>query len=629
MKTNKTLKVLKRTIKILKPPQKMRPSEWAEKHLILPDGAAAGQKLKLYSFQKEMLDIIDDIRYRKVVYKTSAQIAKTTLLNSALFYWMGTDSSNIGIAQSSLAELKQWKSAKIDKTIEQVPVLSELITDKNDKTKANNQQQTELKDGSFLYFMTLGSAKALRGKTLKRIILDEVSAIDQNSPEGNPIRLSEQRATDFGQEAKILISSTPTFSGDAIDVEYQNSDQREYFVKCYHCQHEHTLKWENVKFDWKKNGKRSIPDSSTAKLHCPNCQEEITESQRIKMVSGGCWIAQNPEVTDTAGFFINRLYSPNSTIQAIAKEFELAWYEYNYQTFYNTVLGLHYSDLQEELDDLALENLRDDTFDLSNIPDSVLGIVVGCDQQLDRLEAQVLGFNESELFVLGYRYFYSPNCEIKGAKAYNDLATFCNQKFKTVSGREVPVLKVAVDGGNGRAMQTVHSFCQQYKKFEMIKGSSSTTGDLFKRSTTDGRQFYMLNVHEGKTWVRSLLNNAVAGKTDAPLTIRFAHDLPDDYFDQLTSENLERTGSGVRWKQITGRRNEALDTLVYSLCMMKLALSKLGGQPFKKLREYRSTKRQEIAPDNTPTEQPTETRNKSTKYTKPANKTSIGKSWFG
>jgi len=623
------MKVLKRAIKILKPPQKYKPSEWAEKHLVLPDGAAAGQKLKLYSFQKEMLDIIDDDRYRKVVYKTSAQIAKTTLLNSALFYWMATDPSNVGIAQSSLSELKQWKSAKIDKTIEAVPVLSELVTDKNDKTKANNQQQTELKDGTFLYFMTLGSPKALRGKTIRYVILDEISGCDQHSTEGNPVRLAEQRATDFGQEAKILISSTPTFSGDAIDVEYQNSDQREYFVKCYHCQHEHTLKWENVRFEWKKNGKRSIPDSSTAKLYCPECDNEITESQRIKMVSGGRWIAQNPEVTDTAGFYINRLYSPNSTIQAIAKEFELAWYEYNYQSFYNTVLGLHYSDLQEDIDDLALENLRDDTFDLHNIPDDCLALVSGADQQLDRIEITVLGFNETEVYVLGHRIFYSPNCEIKGAKAYNDLAAFCNQRFKTVSGREVPNLKVGLDGGNGRAMHTIHSFCQQYKKFEMIKGSSSTTGDLFKRSTTDGRQFYMLNVHECKSWVRSLLNNAVASKTDAPLTIRFAHDLPDDYFDQLTSENLERTGTGVRWKQITGRRNEALDTLVYSLCMMKLALSKLGGQPFKKLREYRSTKRQEIEPDNTPTEQPTETRNKSTKYTKPVNKTSIGKSWFG
>ncbi|QIM42036.1 hypothetical protein G7098_04475 [Leclercia adecarboxylata] len=71
------------------------------------------------------------------------------------------------------------------------------------------------------------------------------------------------------------------------------------------------MKWENVNFEWKKNGKRSIPDSSTAKLHCPECDNEITESQRIKMVSGGRWIAQHPEVTDTAGFYINRLYTIN------------------------------------------------------------------------------------------------------------------------------------------------------------------------------------------------------------------------------------------------------------------------------------------------------------------------------
>jgi phage terminase large subunit GpA-like protein len=124
-----------------------------------------------------------------------------------------------------------------------------------------------------------------------------------------------------------------------------------------------------------------------------------------------------------------------------------------------------------------------------------------------------MGFNESELFVLGYRYFYSPNCEIKGAKAYSDLAVFCQQKFRTVSGRTVPVLKVAVDSGNGRATQTVHSFCQAYKRFEAIKGSSSTNGPLFKSSTSEGRQFYMLNVHEGKNWIRSLLNNALSEKT--------------------------------------------------------------------------------------------------------------------
>jgi hypothetical protein len=92
------------------------------------------------------------------------------------------------------------------------------------------------------------------------------------------------------------------------------------------------------------------------------------------MVACGRWVATNPQVTDTAGFYINRLYSPNSTIQAIAKEFEMAWYEYNYQSFYNTVLGLHYSEFQDELDDLQLEALRDESFDLTHIPDSYLGL---------------------------------------------------------------------------------------------------------------------------------------------------------------------------------------------------------------------------------------------------------------
>lgn len=241
---------------------------------------------------------------------------------------------------------------------------------------------------------------------------------------------------------------------------------------------------------------------------------------------------------------------------------------------------------------------------------------------MDRLEAQVLGFSETELFVLGYRYFYSPNCEVKGAKAYTELAAFCNQQFRTASGRTVPVLKVAVDSGNGRATQTVHSFCQSYKRFEAIKGSSSTISPLFKRSTSEGRQFYMLNVHEGKNWVRSLLNNALSEKNDAPLKIRFAHDLQDDFFDQLTAEKLERSGTGFRWKCIPGRRNEALDTLVYCLAMMKLALSKLGTQPFKTLREYKQIKREEKELSIQP---PSEI--KTNKYSR--TNSSLGKSWFG
>jgi len=62
--------------------------------------------------------------------------------------------------------------------------------------------------------------------------------------------------------------------------------------------------------------------------------------------------------------------------------------------------------------------------------------------------------------------------------------------------------------------------------------------------------------------------------------------------------------------------------------MMKLALSKLGGQPFKKLREYRSSKRTDEQTTSTESTKPVKPTEPNNKYTKPKAK-SIGKSWFG
>jgi len=87
------------------------------------------------------------------------------------------------------------------------------------------------------------------------------------------------------------------------------SDQRRFFVPCAHCQHEHTLEWENVRFQWRliNGGRRALPDEDTAALHCPKCDKEISEAQRIRMVKQGRWIATNPDVKDIAGFQISRL----------------------------------------------------------------------------------------------------------------------------------------------------------------------------------------------------------------------------------------------------------------------------------------------------------------------------------
>jgi phage terminase large subunit GpA-like protein len=60
-------------------------------------------------------------------------------------------------------------------------------------------------------------------------------------------------------------------------------------------------------------------------------------------------------------------------------------------SFYNNVLGLPWVDKENTDHDLVLlENLRDSSLDIENIPDDVLGLVLGVDQQLDRLELTLL-----------------------------------------------------------------------------------------------------------------------------------------------------------------------------------------------------------------------------------------------
>ena len=589
-----------------------------------------GQRLSLFEFQKEPLDIITNPTIRKVVLQSSAQLLKTTVMLNAAMYFMALDNSNQAFASSTGKEVKLMKTGKFDNVVARSDILSKIVTDKNNKNFANNADQVQMIDGNFLYFLNLNAASTLRGKTIKRLFLDEVSNVDTDGDEGNPLRLAEQRASTF-TDGLVMVASTPKLKDDLICTEYALSDQRRYFVKCPHCEHEHTLEWENIHFDFKQinGGKRAIADAETAKLTCPQCKEEITEAQRVRIVKQGRWIATNPEVKDIAGFQISRLYSPITTIKKLVQSFSVAQFEFNLQSFYNNELGLPFDDeMNSEIDNLLLENLRDPSFDINNIPDDVLAVVMGVDQQLDRLECSTVGFTENKIYVLDHRSFFSPDCTKYGAKAYTELDQYCNASFKTVSGRPVKVLGAFIDSSNGNASATIYRFCTSRKIFIPIKGSGSVTSDLFKQSRTGGHELLMLNVNEGKNTIRRLLNGAVSEEAeDMPVHLKFTQNLTDDYFEQLTSEELKRKGDNIHWILKKGsKRNETLDCLNYALIAIQYFLSRLGAQPYKTLREYVSKQKKKnviVQQDKYNEEQPQSTNQQQPKVQRRKN------NWFG
>lgn len=122
----------------------------------------------------------------------------------------------------------------------------------------------------------------------------------------------------------------------------------------------------------------------------------------------------------------------------MVSKFADALYNFSLQTFYNNELGLPFEDeYQKELDILQLESIREDEFNLHKIPESTLGICIVVDQQLDRLEATIVGFDEKNIYVLGHEFFYYHDCTKIEAPAWKDLDQFCRQDFSSVLGRIV------------------------------------------------------------------------------------------------------------------------------------------------------------------------------------------------
>lgn len=584
----KLKKIIKASKTFIMPPADYTPSEWVEQNLIFPDGPYADQPMKLFEFQRGMIDAIKG-KKKKIVLMTSAQIGKTTILNGVLFYKSATDPGNAGVLQSTAKETTQWLSGKIRPMIDASEEMQKIVTDKNDRNAVNNTSQIQLRNGGFWYFMSLNSPSHLRGKTLPLLLLDEVDAVDTDTEEGNPIMIAEQRATTFGSDARIFISSTPTGKYGAINTQYEASDRRKFYIECPHCGHSHEIVWENIKFDWIKQDGKSVPDPVTASLECPSCNETITEAQRARALANGNWIVTNPE-SDTAGFHVSRLYSPMSSIKSVVEDFKNAYQTFSLSTFYNTVLGLPFDDLNEDVEISKLNELKTD-IGIRNIPEDCLFMTAGVDQQQDRLEITLMGHNERTVYILAHRSFMTMNAEVIDSPAYKELLAYVKAPYRTASGRKVPLAWVNVDSSNGRATKTIYRFCSQWTNLKAIKGASSVDAPYVptKITKTGGYELYMIGVNQGKNLVRELLNRSVkSGNT--PVRVEISDDVPDDYCEQLMSEELKRSGNTVRWviKQ-GGVRNEGLDCFNYGYCARLQVLEKI------KWHEWRKMQAKEIA----------------------------------
>ena len=550
--------VLNSTMQTFRPPPKLTVSEWADNYRKLsPESSAesGSWRTSRCEYQREIMDSFNSTGIERIVVMTSSQVGKTEILLNALGYYVDQDPSPVMVVQPNLTMGQAFSKDRLAAMIRDSDRLREVVSDAKSRDSGNTTMHKKF-PGGHITISSSGSPAGLASRPIRVLFLDEIDRFEHNvKGEGSPISLATARTKTFFNR-KIFMCSTPTIKGiSAIESAFEESDMRYYNVPCPECKHKQVLKWKNVIWDENK--------PETAAYACEGCGSLINESSKQWMINNGEWVSTNV-LNKTAGFHISELYSVWSTWSDMAFAFlEAKKNPETLKTFINTSLGESWEEQGEAVEYETLLERRLN-YDYTNIPEDVLVLTAGCDVQKDRIELQLVGWGKDyEAWVCDYKIFWGdPNA----FNVWNDLDAYLKKRFKTESGRIMPISCTTIDSG-GHHTNNCYQFTKprQGRRVFAIKGLSTAGKPIANRPTFVGKNKAVL-YGVGTDSAKEAIFARLATDPDKT-TLHFCSDVDEEYFKQVTSEKritkFVRGRKTLAWKQIRPR-NEALDTLVYN-----------------------------------------------------------------
>lgn len=541
--------------------------EWADAYRVLPrEGASEPGRWRTErtEYLREIMHCLSPAHpSQRVVLMASTQVGKTECGNN----WVGStihqDPGPMMCVVPTQMLAKRWSKQRLDPMIEATPVLRSLIKPARARDSGNTTLLKEF-PGGVLVIAGANSAVDLRSMPVRYLFADEVDGYPTDvDGEGSPLTLAERRTATFPRR-KVFIASTPTIKdASVIEAEYLSSDQRRYYVPCPHCDHKQTLRADNLLDD--------------GMYLCEACKTPIAHHHKTAMLAAGEWRAENPAGT-YPGFHLSSLYSPvglGYTWAEIAAERAKALDSGDpekLQTYYNTLLGEPYED---ETGKMAWEHLkaRAGGYASRTVPRGCLMLTAGVDVQDDRLAVLIVGWGRAE------RAWVIDWVEIPGDPEsdalWAQLDELLDRTLRNAYGVEMRVLCAAVDTG-GHHTHAVYNYCRvrQHRLRVAVKGSRyphrpviagrpsaqdvNTLGGVLKA----GVDLWHVGADTAKGAIFGRYHADTAEPDRDRHRIRFPHDLPDDFYQQITAERYDV--QGARWRKLNGRRNEGLDCLVYA-----------------------------------------------------------------
>ncbi len=295
-----------------------------------------------------------------IVCLKAAQVGMSTLEVLKNHYDASTRKMDIIYVLPTDSDVNLFVGGKVNRIITQNEC---LLADVKDKDSIEQKQV----GNSMIYYRGSWTPRATIMVTADRIVNDEKDSCSQENVKEFEARLQHSK---YKQKH---VFSHPSVPGFGVDIEWQESDQKEWFITCPHCKRQQFLSWDLL-----EPTKMSI-DIDKHIFVCKYCHSELSDKDR----ANGQWKAKiikdskgNRIKPKYSGYHISLLMAPWVSAKDILDKYNDK--DSTEQFFYNKVLGLPYIGKGNKLTKEQLLDNLDEKIPYPTIDDRVvLGIDTG------------------------------------------------------------------------------------------------------------------------------------------------------------------------------------------------------------------------------------------------------------
>lgn len=261
--------------------------KWAKK---VPEPKAGKLDFKRFPFQLELYSQHGAMD-KEAVIKKATQLGISAYLTRFALYHADTRRQTALYVFPKRQQMYDFADARIKAAIMASPYLAGRIP----PSSVGNKGLKQIGLG-WLYARGSESKDDLDSVDADVLVLDEYDTLNQeNIPDA-------ERRISGSQNPMIRRVGVPSLPGYGIDLLYQHTDQRRWYVKCGACNERQYLNM------------RGNVDVEKASLHCWRCYKPLTP----EMVGAGEWVAKYPD-NDIRGYHMPRLIVPGLDLTGICK----------------------------------------------------------------------------------------------------------------------------------------------------------------------------------------------------------------------------------------------------------------------------------------------------------------------